>query len=334
MHSLAIDTHSLVEEWPADLDPSVGRAVKIIQERFAEDLDLATVAREAGVSRSVLRDRFVELLGDPPMRYRAKWRMRTAAHMLREGKENTANIAYAVGFNSEAAFNRAFKREFGRPPASWKRKSNEELAFDRRPSHLSISGAPTGVSWITRNIADFLETHRDLSVQLEPNPRTVKFDTEDIDCSIYCGTSPSADLEVEELFRLDFAPMCSPKFLTAHPDLKRPADLLNVPRITPTDPWWLIYWRHYGLEPIEAPPGVEMRAQLLDGLAAMSGQGIAMLTPLFWTEELSDGRLVRPLPQVMNGTEVNSLVYPRARAHWPKIRRLSEWLHSLCGRGA
>ena len=56
------------------------------------------------------------------MRYCAKWRMTMAANMLRDGKLNSANIAYAVGFNSEAAFNRAFKREYGEPPATWRRR--------------------------------------------------------------------------------------------------------------------------------------------------------------------------------------------------------------------
>ena len=86
-----------VEEWPAVLDPAIARAVGFIQERFAEDLDLTAIAREAGLSRTVLRQRFVEMLGDPPMRYCARWRMRVAANMLREDKQNTANIAYAVG---------------------------------------------------------------------------------------------------------------------------------------------------------------------------------------------------------------------------------------------
>ena len=102
-------------------DPAVSKALSIIHTRFAEEIEIETLAREAGVSRTVLGERFVELLGEPPMRYCGRWRMRVAANMLREGKQNTANIAYAVGFNSEAAFNRAFKREFGQPPASWKR---------------------------------------------------------------------------------------------------------------------------------------------------------------------------------------------------------------------
>jgi len=103
-------------------DPAVAKALSVIHARFAEELDLEVLAREAAVSRSVLGERFVELLREPPMRYCAKWRMRVAANMLRDGKENSANIAYAVGFNSEAAFNRAFKREFGVPPVTWKRE--------------------------------------------------------------------------------------------------------------------------------------------------------------------------------------------------------------------
>jgi AraC-like DNA-binding protein len=321
----------LGNEWRAVADPAVARAVKMIQERFAEeDLDLATVSREAGVSRSVLRDRFVQLLGEPPMRYRAKWRMRTAAQLLREGKANTANIAFAVGFNSEAAFTRAFKREFGQPPATWKRRSHEEFAYDPRPSKLFVSGAPTGVNWISRHIGGFLEENPDISVQLEPNPRTLSFEIEDIDVAIHCGTNAPSDVKVEELFRLDFTPMCSPEFLAAHPNLKNPVDLLDVQRITPSDPWWQIWWRHFDLEPPAGTPrGVEMRAQVLDGLAAMRGQGVALLTPFFWSEELADGRLVAPLPHVVSGTEVYSLTYPRARADWAKVRRFSEWLHGL-----
>ena len=103
-------------------DPAVSRALAIIHTRYAEELDIELLAREAGVSRTVLGERFAELLGQPPMRYCAQWRMRVASNMLRDGKENTANVAYAVGFNSEAAFNRAFKREYGEPPATWRRK--------------------------------------------------------------------------------------------------------------------------------------------------------------------------------------------------------------------
>jgi len=317
--------------WPTVADRGVTQAVKVIQARFAEQLDVATLAREAGVSRSVLQERFVQLLGDPPMRYCARWRMRVAAHMLREGKENIANIAYAVGFNSEAAFNRAFKREFGGPPAAWKRRWQQEFAWDDRPTRLFVSGAPTGLSWITRQIGDFLEANPDVSVQLEPSPRMVSFAGDGVDCAIRCGKRRPTDLEVELLFAVDFTPMCSPSFLAAHPELRSPTGLLGVPRMTPNDPWWEDLWRHFGIEaPAPAPSGVEMGAQMLDGLAAMRGQGVALLTERFWSDELTDGRLVRPLPcTTLDGGGEYWLVYPKSRRAWPKIRRFSEWLHAL-----
>jgi len=120
-------------------DPAVSKALSIIHKRYAEDLDVESLAREAGVSRSVLGERFAELIGEPPMRYCARWRMRIAQHLLRETQENTASIAYAVGFTSEAAFSRAFKREVGEPPASWRRRVEEEeqaLAQTTEPEPL------------------------------------------------------------------------------------------------------------------------------------------------------------------------------------------------------
>jgi AraC-like DNA-binding protein len=108
--------------WLAGLkDPAVGRTIALIHRRYADALSLDALAREAGVSKTVLGDRFRALLGESPMQYCAKWRMHVAADMLRNDRQNAASVAYSVGFNSEAAFNRAFKREFGLPPAAWQR---------------------------------------------------------------------------------------------------------------------------------------------------------------------------------------------------------------------
>ena len=129
--------------WLAGLqDPAVAKALNIIHSRYAEELDVETLAREAGVSRTVLGERFGELIGEPPMRYCARWRMRVAANMLRDGRQNASNVAYSVGFNSEAAFNRAFKREYGEPPATWRRqveeqaKAREEIARTGLPEQV------------------------------------------------------------------------------------------------------------------------------------------------------------------------------------------------------
>lgn len=109
--------------WLAGLrDPVVSRTLAIIHSRYCEALDMNGLAREVGLSRSALADRFTNLIGEPPMRYCARWRMRIAANLLRDGRQTTGNVGYEVGFNSEAAFTRAFKREYGEPPTVWRRR--------------------------------------------------------------------------------------------------------------------------------------------------------------------------------------------------------------------
>lgn len=114
-------------------DPTTRRALNIIHARYAEQLDVSTLAREAGVSRTVLADRFRRLLGVPPMRYCTRWRLRMAAEMLRSGGRTTAEIAFLVGFGSEAAFNRAFRREYGQPPVTWSRNRSSAPAAPDLP---------------------------------------------------------------------------------------------------------------------------------------------------------------------------------------------------------
>lgn len=108
--------------WLAGLrDPHVSRALSLLHARYAEPWTMETLARQVGLSRSALADRFTSLLGEPPMRYLARHRMNLAANLLNEGRQKACDIAYSVGFSSEAAFSRAFKKEFGSPPATWRR---------------------------------------------------------------------------------------------------------------------------------------------------------------------------------------------------------------------
>jgi AraC-like DNA-binding protein len=75
-----------------------------------------------GTSRSLLADRFARLVGEPPMRYLTRWRLQLAAQLLRDGHAGLAAIADQVGYESEAAFNRAFRRHAGEPPGAWRAK--------------------------------------------------------------------------------------------------------------------------------------------------------------------------------------------------------------------
>jgi AraC-like DNA-binding protein len=113
--------------WCAGLrDPFVSQAMTLLHTRFAEDWTTDSLARAVGLSRSALAERFTRYIGEPPMRYLGRWRMAVAANLLREKRQNACNVAYAVGFNSEAAFSRAFKKEFGVPPAQWQRETRQE----------------------------------------------------------------------------------------------------------------------------------------------------------------------------------------------------------------
>jgi AraC-like DNA-binding protein len=107
--------------WLAGLrDRPVGRALALLHGRAAHPWTTEELAREVGLSRSAFAERFTGLIGVPPMRYLANWRLQLAAARLRESPAATAQIAADVGYESDAAFSRAFKRAFGTTPAAWR----------------------------------------------------------------------------------------------------------------------------------------------------------------------------------------------------------------------
>lgn len=108
--------------WLAGLrDRFVGRALNVLHGRPAFAWTLDQIAKEVGLSRSALAERFAHFVGQPPMQYLAQWRMQMAAGLLANGTDTVAQVAFAVGYESEAAFSRAFKKLVGVPPAAWRR---------------------------------------------------------------------------------------------------------------------------------------------------------------------------------------------------------------------
>jgi AraC-like DNA-binding protein len=109
--------------WLAGLrDRSVSRALNLLHGRPAHAWTLDELAKESGLSRSAFADRFTTLIGHPPMQYLTRWRMQVAANRLASGADGIAQIAADVGYDSEAAFSRAFKRSVGVSPAAWRRQ--------------------------------------------------------------------------------------------------------------------------------------------------------------------------------------------------------------------
>ena len=111
--------------WLAGLrDAQIGRALALLHARPTEAWTAESLAREIGMSRSVFAERFSSLVGQPPMQYLTLWRMQMAAQQLREGRGSVAQVGFAVGYESEAAFSRAFKRQFGTSPGTWRRQQD------------------------------------------------------------------------------------------------------------------------------------------------------------------------------------------------------------------
>jgi AraC-like DNA-binding protein len=108
--------------WLAGLrDRYVGRALALLHERPAAPWTIEDLSTQVGLSRSALHERFVALIGQPPVQYLTNWRMQLASRLLLEGRARVATVAVDVGYDSEAAFARAFKRIVGMPPAAWRR---------------------------------------------------------------------------------------------------------------------------------------------------------------------------------------------------------------------
>jgi len=110
-------------------DPQVARALALIHDAVDMPRSTDDLAREVAMSRSAFMDRFTALVGMPPIRYQTLWRMATAKQYLRETRRPVAQIAYAIGYESEEAFSRAFKREFGLAPSRWRIEASPPIAI-------------------------------------------------------------------------------------------------------------------------------------------------------------------------------------------------------------
>jgi len=108
-------------------DPVVGAVLALLHREPSHDWSLEEMAAAAGSSRSVVAKRFSELIGESPLAYLARWRLELAARQLRASRKTVIEVAAEVGYESEAAFNRAFKRAFGLPPAQYRRRANADV---------------------------------------------------------------------------------------------------------------------------------------------------------------------------------------------------------------
>jgi AraC-like DNA-binding protein len=120
-------------------DPIIGQALALLHKEPEHVWTILDLAKRVGLSRTRLAERFRHFLGESPMAYLAQWRLKLAAEMLQSTEDSVAEVAAAVGYGSEAAFNRAFKRQFDCPPAHFRRSRNAQ-----RPGALTNAAISTG----------------------------------------------------------------------------------------------------------------------------------------------------------------------------------------------
>lgn len=193
---------------------------------------------------------------------------------------------------------------------------------------LTVSTSNTFANtWLAWRLGSFQMHHSEMAVRLLTSDALTDFAGDDVDVAIRAGLGGWEGLHQDLLLPIDFTPMCSAGFLRRHGPLA-PADLLRVPQISPHDPWWPFWLREAGVDVPAGPPrgGVRLDSQAHEGHAAMAGQGVAMLTPFFWRNDLAEGRLVRPFDQVSTRGYAYWLVYPEGRRGVTKIKRFREWL--------
>ncbi len=201
-------------------------------------------------------------------------------------------------------------------------------------SLLSVTTTLTFANtWLAWRLGEFQMAHPDLAVRLSASNAIVDLRSGDADVAIRAGIGDWEGVEKHLLMPVEFTPMTSPSYLrTVETRLGRPlrpADLLDLPMITPDDEWWDVWLKDAGVEPRERPRGrggLRLDSQAAEGQAAMGGQGFVLLTPAFWQGDIAVGRLVQPFAQTSTRGFAYWLVYPPERRKVPKVKRFREWL--------
>jgi len=195
---------------------------------------------------------------------------------------------------------------------------------------LTISTSQTFANtWLAWRLGGFQMAHPEMAVRLLVSETLTDFVADEVDVAIRSGLGPWDGLSADLLVEIDFTPICSPAFLARHGGRLTVEDLLHLPIISPHDPWWSWWLREAGVDVAAAErprAGVRMDSQANEGAAAMAGQGVAMLTPFFWRNDIADGRLVRLFAQTSKRGYAYWLVTPERRRNVPKIKRFREWL--------
>ncbi|MCW3849598.1 LysR substrate-binding domain-containing protein [Sphingomonas sp. LB-2] len=196
-------------------------------------------------------------------------------------------------------------------------------------SILTITAPRTfATNWLAARLGSFQLARPDLAVRLDVSDTMTDFATGEFDLGIRGISKPSPDLVSHFLMRMPVLPLANPAFLANYPPVTRPEDLLALPRLSPADDWWDL-WFETAMEGAYEPrerPAVRFDSQVLDGNAAIAGHGVAILSPPMWLPAIAAGQLVPLGDHVAHYRNAFWLVYPENKRNLAKVRAFREWL--------
>ena len=192
------------------------------------------------------------------------------------------------------------------------------------------------MNWLAQRVGAFQAGQAAMTVRLESSNQLVDFARDEVDVAIRIGHGHWAGLASHFLMRSTAVPMAAPDFIERHGPIESAVDIGRVPRISPDDEWWQQWFAEAGVDyPATAGrSGIRLDSQIAEARAAMSGHGVALLTPALWQQDLAAGRLVTlPGPLLFEGRSY-WLVYPEQLRTTAKIRAFRDWIVAEVAREA
>ncbi|MUO80169.1 LysR family transcriptional regulator [Agrobacterium vitis] len=204
------------------------------------------------------------------------------------------------------------------------------LARHEASEVLEIHSTPTFAShWLARHLGSFQLQHPGIAVRLLRNdgkPRN--FVRESGDVGIHIGKEAVPGLICHPILKLSYAPMLSPALAASIGGVRKPADLLKLPRMSSDMTWWADWFRAAGVvSPLPRSTGLDAQGALdLQAGAAIAGHAMAFLSPFYVSDDLTAGRLIQPFDLLLGDDEIYWLVYPPSRRTMPKVKAFHQWL--------
>ncbi|MGK6312551.1 LysR substrate-binding domain-containing protein [Neorhizobium sp. DT-125] len=200
---------------------------------------------------------------------------------------------------------------------------------DTSEGTLIIHSTATFASrWLARYLGTFQLENPGIAVRLETSQEVIDFSRTEADVAIRTGKGEWPGLRAHFLMKSHFTPMLSPDLAATVGGVKTPEDILKLRIIDPGDPWWRIWFTAAGMPDVDlgGRPSSKFGVQAFEAAAAIAGQGVAILRPEFYADDVALGRLIQPFDLLSDDGTDYWLVYPEARRNSRKIRAFRDFL--------